>query len=342
LRVSLFRIFNRVDVNLELEVILGQIRGGRYKERILALRDLANQGKLDEYNEHKRSLPGFTPSGLFDGGRKLLNLKEYSGVLVLDLDDLSPDALRAIRPRVEEIRFTYTCFVCPGGQGLKILVRVFSRPVLHKLAFNEVKDLYERELNVPIDPSGQDVTRLCFVSWDEQLFMNPTSIIFNPYVNLLEEDINKVVRKIEKKRLDITVDYRTWLQIGFALTDALGEEGRTYFHRLSRFYPNYNEPDCNQQYDRCLHAKSTGITSASFFHFAHDQGIDISTCRSLDRLVIARGEAPKQPRNNVPQLQSPVIASEAKQPRNLINNKATPIGVASIDAGKYGEVKVNR
>jgi len=279
MRVSLFKNFNRVDANLELEVILDQVRGGKYKDKVLPLRELVLQGKFDEYNERKRSLPGFTPSGLFDGGRKLVHLKEYSGVIVLDLDDLSPDALVSIRSRVEGIRFTYACFVSPGGEGLKILVRVFSRPVLHKQAFNQVKDFYERELNVLIDPSGKDVTRLCFVSWDENLFFNPSSAIFKTYVNLLEEDIDKVVRKIEEKRLDITVDYDTWLRIGFSLTDALGEEGRTYFHRLSRFYPNYSEPDCNLQFDRCLHAGNTGITSSSLFHFARDQGIDISTCR---------------------------------------------------------------
>jgi len=287
MRVSLFRIFNRVVANLELEVILDQIRGGKYKEKVLALRELVAQGKLDDYNDQKRSLPGFTPSGLFEGGRKIQHLKEYSGVLVLVLDDLSPDALLSIRSRVEDLKFTYACFVSPGEQGLKILIRVFSRPVLHKQAFNQVKDLYERELKVLIDPSGKDVTRLCSVSWDEQLYHNSTSAIFNPSVNLLEEDINKVVRKIEEHRLDITVDSDTWIGIGFALTDALGEEGRTYFHRLSRLYPAYNHPDCNLLYDHCLHAGNTGFTSASFFHFAHDLGIDISTCRSLDRPVIA-------------------------------------------------------
>jgi len=284
----MFKNFNQVSQNLELGVILDQIRGGKYKGGIFPLRELVRQGKLDEYNDQKRSLPGFTPSGLFEGGRKLQHLKEYSGVIVLDLDDLSPDALGTIRSRVEEIRFTYACFVSSGNQGLKILVRLFSRPVLHKLAFNEVKDLYERELNVPIDPSGQDVTRLCFVSWDEDLYFNPSSAIFKTYVNLLEENIDKVVRKIEEKRLDITVDYDTWVRIGFALTDALGEEGRSYFHRLSRFYSSYNEPDCNQQFDRCLHTTNTGITSAFLFHFARDNGIDISTYRSLDRPVIAK------------------------------------------------------
>ncbi|TSA28391.1 MAG: virulence-associated E family protein [Bacteroidetes bacterium] len=281
MKVSLFKNFNRVEQNLELGVILDQIRGGKYKAKVLVLRELVRHGKLDEYNDQKRSLPGFTPSGLFEGGRKLQHLKEYSGVLVLDLDDLTQDQLVSIRSRVEEIHFTYACFISPGGQGLKILVRVFSRPVLHKQAFNQVKDYYERELNVLIDPSGKDVTRLCFVSWDETLYLNPSSAIFKTYVNVLEEDIDKVVRKIEEKKIDITVDYDTWIRIAFALTDALGEEGRTYFHRVSRFYPDYNESDCNLQFDRCLHAGNTGITSASFFHFARDQGIDISSCRSF-------------------------------------------------------------
>ena len=143
------------------------------------------------------------------------------------------------------MKVTYSCFIRPGGKGLKILVRVFSRPVLHKQAFNQVKDYYERELNVLIDPSGKDVTRLCFVSWDKLLYLNPSSAIFKTYVNVVEEDIDMIVRQIEKKKLDITVDYDTWIRIGFALTDALGEEGRDYFHRLSRFYANYNQSDCN-------------------------------------------------------------------------------------------------
>ena len=96
-----------------------------------------------------------------------------------------------------------------------------------------------------------------------------------------------IVRQIEKKKLDITVNYDTWIRIGFALTDALGEEGRGYFHRLSIFYLKYNQSDCNLQYDRCLHANNSGITSATFFHFARDQGIDISNCRSQQSPVIA-------------------------------------------------------
>lgn len=78
--------------------------------------------------------------------------------------------------------------------------------MLHKHTFNQVKDYYERELNVLIDPSGKNVTRLCFVCWDELLYLNPSSSIFKTYVNVVEEDIDIIVRQIEKKKLDITID----------------------------------------------------------------------------------------------------------------------------------------
>jgi len=329
MKVSVFHNFNRVAENLELPVILDQIRLGKFKAKIMALRELVRQGNLDGYRDQKRSLPAFTPSGLFQGGRKLQFLKEYSGILVLDLDDLSQDQLVAVRSRAEEIRFTYACFVSPGGRGLKILVRIFGRPVLHKMAFAQVQDFYERELNVLIDPSGKDVTRLCFVSWDELLFFNPSSEVFKSYVNLVEEDIDRVVHRIEERMTDITVDYDTWLRIGFALTDALGEEGRTYFHRVSRFYPDYSPAECNSQFDRCLHANNTGITSASFFHFARDQGIDISFCRSLPKKENSNFQTPNS---------NPDPASRIPHPESRNSIQAVESFLSSHYAFRYNVV----
>jgi hypothetical protein len=68
-----------------------QIPSGKYKPHIDDLRELVRLGNKDEYNDIKRTLPAFTPSGLFEGGMKLENLKEYSGCIVLDIDNLSLD-----------------------------------------------------------------------------------------------------------------------------------------------------------------------------------------------------------------------------------------------------------
>ena len=62
MKVTLFRNFNQVAGNLELDHILEQIRSGKYKAKIQSLRELLRQGREDEYNDKKRSLPAFTPS----------------------------------------------------------------------------------------------------------------------------------------------------------------------------------------------------------------------------------------------------------------------------------------
>jgi len=308
MKVSMFRNFNQVVENLDITMVLEQIRSGKYKSRILALRALLRQGKTDEYNDAKRSLPAFTPSGLFEGGRKMEFLKEYSGLIILDIDKLTREQLCAVRSRVEEIPYTHACFISPSGNGLKILVKVFSRPVYHKVVFNQVKSYYEEHLKgsdqclvidingntnynstvaesqatqIQIDPSGKDITRLCFVSWDEMLYLSPSAAIFKPYINMVEDDIEKLVAQIESRRIDLTSKYDDWVKIGFALVDAIGEEGRSSFHRLSRFYPGYNPKDCDDQYDKCLKAKRSGITIATLYYFARDSGIEISKYRNI-------------------------------------------------------------
>jgi len=91
-----------------------------------------------------------------------------------------------------------------------------------------------------------------------------------------EDDIEIVTQRIEAARVDITGDYATWRDLGFALSDALGENGRDYFHRISRFYPGYTEKEADDQYDKCLRAHGTGITIKTFFQAAKDAGISVS------------------------------------------------------------------
>lgn len=91
-----------------------------------------------------------------------------------------------------------------------------------------------------------------------------------------EDDIEIVTQRIEAAGKDITGDYATWRDLGFALSDALGENGRDYFHRISRFYPGYTEKEADDQYDKCLRAHGTGITIKTFFQAAKDAGISVS------------------------------------------------------------------
>ena len=89
-------------------------------------------------------------------------------------------------------------------------------------------------------------------------------------------DIDIITQRIESAAIDIAPNYADWRDLGFALADALGESGRNYYHRLSRFYPNYNQPETDKQYNNCLKAHGHGVTIKTLYHFAKQAGIEIA------------------------------------------------------------------
>ncbi|MBQ7532942.1 MAG: DUF3987 domain-containing protein [Bacteroidales bacterium] len=92
-------------------------------------------------------------------------------------------------------------------------------------------------------------------------------------IKTLEDEIEQLVCSIESSYTDIAPDYASWRDLGFALADALGESGRSYFHRLSRFYPGYSEKEADKQFTACLKSKGSGITINTLFHLAKQSGI---------------------------------------------------------------------
>lgn len=92
----------------------------------------------------------------------------------------------------------------------------------------------------------------------------------------IQADIETVTRRIEEAGKDITAGYAPWRDLGFALADALGEDGRSYYHRLSRFNKDYNQADCDKQYTASLNAHGHGITIKTFFQLAKEHGISVS------------------------------------------------------------------
>lgn len=89
-------------------------------------------------------------------------------------------------------------------------------------------------------------------------------------------DIEVITRRIESSATDIAPNYADWRDLGFALADALGESGRSFYHRLSRFYSGYTEKETNKQYDSCLKAHGHGVTIKTLYHLAKTAGVDIS------------------------------------------------------------------
>lgn len=91
----------------------------------------------------------------------------------------------------------------------------------------------------------------------------------------LAPEIDNVVQEIEANDVDIAPDYGTWVNIGFALADGLGEQGRDFFHRVSRLHPDYTPVTADKQFTNCLNGRGSGVTVATFFHYAAQAGIEL-------------------------------------------------------------------
>ncbi|ENA1795389.1 hypothetical protein ABF176_002230 [Flavobacterium psychrophilum] len=68
--VTIFKNFNEVVEHKSLLTILDEIKTGKYKPGIVYLRKSLAENKIEAYNKAKKSLPAFTPSAKFVGGRK--------------------------------------------------------------------------------------------------------------------------------------------------------------------------------------------------------------------------------------------------------------------------------
>lgn len=93
---------------------------------------------------------------------------------------------------------------------------------------------------------------------------------------LEQSDIERLISQASEKQIDLTSSYANWRDIGFALADEMGEQGRNAYHRLSQLNSSYNSQECNTQYNKCLKANGHGVTIKTLFFKAKEAGININ------------------------------------------------------------------
>ena len=171
---SLFRTECKV---LTLEEIIILIRRRRWKNEILAYRTALAEGCAEEARKLKGGLPGFTPSGVFKGGHKASALETYSQVVGLDFDHVKD--LPALILTFRALSSTLAMFVSPGGEGLKVFVRVDCPAERHGEAYPLVAAFFEKAGGVASDAKCKDISRCCYVGDDGEAYYNPDAEVFH-------------------------------------------------------------------------------------------------------------------------------------------------------------------
>jgi hypothetical protein len=261
--------------------VLEEIRNGKYRTAIEKIRGVVAEGDKAKAKKLKRALPGFPAAGQFSG-RSNDTLISRSGLIVADIDGLSPS-------QIDDVALTLDCdphavagFVSPSGNGVKILYRVdINRS--HAEAFSDMRAHVRNFHRVDVDEACKDVSRLCFVSYDPQLFVNPSAGPLPPFkpdestatadetddLDLLSARIGKPDKATVAALLECIPsrpDYPEWIKIIAAVCDALDTEDAC--NLLCEWSP---EEESGEYRAKC--AKGLGrVTTGTLYHLAaqHD------------------------------------------------------------------------
>ena len=168
-RVSFFQNLRTRGEHRFIGDILQQIRAGKYAGQIARLRaeqDPAKAAKL------KKALPAFTASCTTNGGHKLTDARAHSGLLQGDIDKIGGEKAELLREALRKEPCVFAAWISPSGDGLKLLIRVEADLGSHAASFATAKKHFLDCYQIELDSHCKDVSRLCFVSHDPQLWIN--------------------------------------------------------------------------------------------------------------------------------------------------------------------------
>jgi hypothetical protein len=208
-----------------IEAMFLLIKSDKNKAVVLEARRCLDAGDKAGYDRIKREMEAFTPSADCSGGRNMNCVVGYTQVLCADVDNVGVDRVVALKEKAANCVYTMAVYISPSGRGLKIFVQVDSSAEHHKLAFKRVSEFYSALLEVPVDPSGSDITRLCFEGWDPELYYNEVAVVFHVEVGqpatsklplpLPENDIELIfaecVRKVSKSHAFVVGQRNTFV-----------------------------------------------------------------------------------------------------------------------------------
>ena len=202
LMVSVYQEFKTNLGEKNLLDVFQEIKSDKYQSDINSIRYALHKGDEKTASEIKSGLIGFTTSGTFGASRTKANINSYSQVVGLDFDHISLNYLEELSTLINDCNHTFASFVSPSGEGLKVFIKVNTNADQHTTAYNQVANFYKELSGYDFDTKCKDITRLCFVSCDADLFLNENATTFE-----LKEEIKQVrTEPIREVKHNLTTD----------------------------------------------------------------------------------------------------------------------------------------
>jgi len=237
----------------------------------------------EDKSNAKRNIPCVTPSGVFAARRDSALMGKHTGVIVLDLDykdnqDIDIDGFKETLKQEPSVLAVHKSI---SQKGLAVYVTIADN--LTHNDYNHVRETFEMWYNVKFDKSTSNISRLRYVSYDPDIYVNPEPYPF---------DIEKPVKETYKPTIfwaaydkpsdlakaenavnecisagkDPTSTYADWISAGFAIAGEFGENGRGLFHLASSNHPEYSHDKTDKKYNNLLRYSNGTATIATLYY----------------------------------------------------------------------------
>ena len=166
------RCTEKKAINRPLTEVLDEIRYGTHRQAVEAVR----AASPDQRGELKKKLPAFAASGSSRAGRSGADLLNHSGLLQADIDKVGPLKAIMLKDKLAADPHVFAAFISPSGDGIKLLVRIPADASRHRASFHAAESYFKEKYQLTIDAACKDVMRLCFLSHDDELIVNPGAV----------------------------------------------------------------------------------------------------------------------------------------------------------------------
>lgn len=197
MKVTIFKNIRDIYTPFHRDImfVLDRVRDGKNKDLVSSIRKEKDKSAR---NELKKQLPAICFSGTFSK-RSDDALIEHSGYICLDFDgyEKKKDMLSE-KERLSNDKYIMSVFISPSGNGLKAIVKIPKDVGGHKRYFDALGEYFNSD---KFDISTKNVSRVCYESYDKDIYINEDSEVWD---KMPENDYKELNKYSDKPSIPIT------------------------------------------------------------------------------------------------------------------------------------------
>lgn len=240
----------------------------KYKNTIEEIRKLYGNHKSTAKQMKRDNLPAVTITGVFHEYRRIDLVTTINPIIAIDIDRDDNEQIEdweELKNKISQLPYVFLTSYSCSGKGLYCLIYFNTELNFEKMFYSLECDF--KEMGINIDKNCKDITRLRFVSYDENLLIRQNEI--EQYNKEKEKPIELVNKEIEESKMmesDAFIyksiyylimedqfranTYSSWLTNGFYLS-TFGNYGMFLFMLLSQKSQNYDRNQAMKQFNEC-------------------------------------------------------------------------------------------